>query len=247
MPRPRGIDVSRWQGTIDWQVVRADGIRFAAIRATVGDFYTDDKFAANWQAAQDAGVFRCAYHVLRPDNDAVAQIDRFESVVAEAGDLPHVLDVELTGDQPDSVIQDRTFESLQEMEARFGRKPLVYTADWFWTPHIGAQPWVDDYDLWVANYYWPQVKTPKIPAGWMVWRIWQHTNQGRVSGIQGNVDRNWYGGRMNDLIAYAGGPSPPPPSPPPELEQRVANLERWAEELDTWARDQGYNGIGPGG
>jgi len=52
---------------------------------------------------------------------------------------------------------------------------------------------------------------------------------------------------MDDLIAYAGGGSPPPPSPPPELEQRVANLERWAEELDTWARDQGYNGIGPGG
>ena len=247
MAPPSGIDVSRWQGTIDWQAVKQAGITFAVMRATIGDFFTDDKFAENWQGAKDAGIFRCAYHVLRPDNDAVAQIAHFGDVVGEAGELPHVLDVELTGGQSDRVIQQRTFDSLQEMEARFGRAPLVYTANWFWTPHIGDQPWVENYDLWVAHYYWPQVQTPKIPAGWMGWRIWQHTNRGRISGIQGNIDLNWYGGTMDDLIAYAGGGSPPPPSPPPELEQRVANLERWAEELDTWARDQGYNGIGPGG
>ncbi|MCI0876933.1 MAG: hypothetical protein J4N76_10290, partial [Chloroflexi bacterium] len=94
---------------------------------------------------------------------------------------------------------------------------------------------------------WPQVQNPRIPAGWMGWRIWQHTNRGRISGIQGNTDLNWYGGTMEDLIAYAGGSSPVPPSPPPELEQRVGNLERWAAELDAWARDQGYDGIGPGG
>jgi len=157
---PPGIDVSRWQGTIDWQAVKQAGITFAVMRATIGDFFTDDKFAENWQGAKDAGIFRCAYHVLRPDNDAVAQIAHFGDVVGEAGELPHVLDVELTGGQSDRVIQQRTFE-------RFGRAPLVYTANWFWTPHIGDQPWVENYDLWVAHYYWPQVKTPKVPAaGW---------------------------------------------------------------------------------
>lgn len=244
MARPPGIDVSRWQGEIDWPAIKQAGITFVGIRASVGDFYTDDRFAENWQGAEDAGIFRCAYHVLRPDISANAQIAHFEDVVGESGDLPHVLDVELTGGQSDQVIQDRTFESLQEMEARFGRTPIVYTADWFWTPHIGDQPWVDQYDLWVAHYYWPQVQNPKIPAGWMVWRIWQHSNRGRVSGIQGNVDLNWFGGTMEDLIAYAGGQPPPPP---PSLEQRVENLEHWAEELDTWARSQGYDGIGPKG
>ncbi len=98
MARPAGIDVSRWQGLIDWLAVKSAGVAFASIRATIGDTYTDDRFA---------------------------------SVVGEAGDLPHVLDVELTGEQPDRVIRERTLACLQEIEGRFGRKPLVYTADWF--------------------------------------------------------------------------------------------------------------------
>ncbi len=215
MARPKGIDVSRWQGAIDWQAVAADGVVFAACRATIGDYYTDPQFAANWQGMKAAGIYRCAYHVLRPDIDVVRQINHFESTVVEAGDLPHVLDVEVTGDQSDEVIRAQTLGCLQEMEARFGRRPLVYTGDWFWTPHIGAQNWVDDYDLWVAHYYWPAVSTPKLPAGWMIWRIWQHSNQGSVAGIVGNVDLGWFGGRLDDLKAYAGDvvlePGPPVP------------------------------------
>lgn len=245
MSQPPGIDVSRWQGPIDWQAVKSAGIAFASIRATIGDFYTDDRFAQNWQGARAAGIFRTAYHVLRPENDAVAQIDHFATVVGESGDLPFVLDVEITGDQPDSVIRARTLECLQQIEARFGRKPLVYTADWFWTPHIGAQPWVADYDLWVAHYYWPTVPTPKIPAGWMSWRIWQHSNRGQVAGVPARVDLDFFGGTMEDLIAYAGGDTSPPQ--PPDLERRLENLERWARELDAWARKLGYDGVGPVG
>lgn len=243
MARPNGVDVSRWQGQVDWHALKDSGISFASVRASIGDFFTDDRFEENWQGAGDADIFRSAYHVLRPDIDATAQIAHFESIVGGPGDLPHVLDVELTGNQSDQVIQQRTYDSLQEMEARFGRPPLVYTADWFWTPHIGDQPWVEDYDLWVAHYYWPEVQTPKIPAGWMDWKIWQHTNRGRVNGIRGNADLNFFGGTMEELIAYARGTPPVPP----DLEQRVENLERWAEEIDAWARDQGYTGIGPGG
>ena len=99
----------------------------------------------------------------------------------------------------------------------------------------------DDYDLWVAHYYWPQVTSPTIPAGWMKWKIWQHSNKGRVPGISASSDLNFFGGTMEELAAYAGG------SPPPTLEKRVQNLERWAGELDTWARTQGYGGVGPRG
>jgi lysozyme len=245
MARPSGIDVSRWQGPIDWQAVKAAGISFASIRATIGDSYTDDRFTQNWQGAGAAGIFRAAYHVLRPDQNPEAQIDRFAEVVGEPGDLPHVLDVELTGEQPDRVIRERTLACLHELEARFGRKPLVYTADWFWTPHIGAQPWVADYDLWVAHYYWPTVPEPKVPASWSSWRFWQHSNRGQVAGVPARVDLDFFDGTMEELIAYAGGdPSPPPP---PDLEQRVRNLERWAGELDAWARGQGYDGVRPTG
>jgi lysozyme len=164
-------------------------------------------------------------------------------VVSEPGDLPHVLDVELDGGQTNATVRARTLECLQLMEARFGRKPLIYTADWFWTPHLGPVEWADEYDLWVAHYYWPQVQSPLVPAGWMTWKLWQHSNKGVVPGISASVDLNFFSGTMEELIAYAGG-SPPPP--PPTLEQRVANVERWAGELDDWARGEGYDGVGPG-
>lgn len=245
MANAAGIDVSRWQGAVDWEAVRAAGIKFAVVRASVGDFYSDERFEENWEGAAQAGIYRSAYHMLRPDIDPVAQVDRFEEVVGGSGDLPHVLDVELTGSQPDSVIRQRTQACLEQLTARFGRTPLVYTADWYWTPHIGAQPWAVDYDLWVAHYYWPQVTNPKIPAGWMAWRIWQHSNKGSIPGVPASADLNWFAGDSEDLRAYAGGGSPPPP--PPDLEQRVQSLERWAGELDSWARGQGYDGVGPSG
>jgi hypothetical protein len=81
----------------------------------------------------------------------------------------------------------------------------------------------------------------------MKWRIWQHSNKGRVPGISASSDLNFFGGTMEELVAYAGGSPPPPPPPPPTLEKRVENLERWAGELDAWARRQGYDGVGPEG
>lgn len=247
MANAAGVDVSRWQGAVDWNAVRAAGIEFAIIRASVGDFYSDERFEENWEGTKAAGIYRSAYHVLRPDQDPVVQIDRFESVVGGPGDLPHVLDVELDQGQPNSVIRQRTQACLELLAVRFGRQPLVYSADWFWTPRIGDQPWVDDYDLWVAHYYWPQVTSPRIPAGWMVWRIWQHSNKGSVPGIAASVDLNWFAGDSEDLRRYAGGEEPPPPPAPPDLGQRVQNLENWAGELDDWARGEGYDGVEPDG
>ena len=82
-----------------------------------------------------------------------------------------------------------------------------------------AQPSGVDVSRWQGTIDWPAVK-------------------------QGGV--NFFGGSMEDLIAYAGGSQPPPPTPP-ELEKRVGNLEKWAEEIDAWAREQGYDGVGPEG
>jgi lysozyme len=58
MAQPSGVDVSRWQGTIDWPAVKQRGISFVSIRASIGDFFTDDKFDENWQGAKDANIFR---------------------------------------------------------------------------------------------------------------------------------------------------------------------------------------------
>jgi hypothetical protein len=96
-----------------------------------------------------------------------------------------------------------------------------------------------------CNQHSYQLRGPKVPAGWSSWRFWQHSNRGQVAGIPARVDLDFFAGTMEELIAYAGGdPNPPPP---PDVEQRVRNLERWAGEIDTWARDRGYGGVPPTG
>jgi hypothetical protein len=94
-----GIDVSRWQGDIQWEKVASAGYRFAVIRATVGETYTDPRFDANWAGARDAGLLVSAYHVLKPEHPADSQVARlFETLGDRRADLPLVLDIELHGD-----------------------------------------------------------------------------------------------------------------------------------------------------
>lgn len=76
-----GIDVSHWQGTIDWNAAAADGVEFVFIKATEGGDYTDPAFAANWSGSSRAGIRRGAYHFYRPQTDAAAQAQQFLRVV----------------------------------------------------------------------------------------------------------------------------------------------------------------------
>ncbi|MBL0015595.1 MAG: hypothetical protein IPP17_03940 [Bacteroidetes bacterium] len=93
----RGIDVSRYQGKIEWAKVKQAGIRFAFIKATEGTDYVDPYFAVNWDEAKDKGIARGAYHFFRPAQDGKAQAEHFlKQVKWTKGDLPPVLDLEVT-------------------------------------------------------------------------------------------------------------------------------------------------------
>ena len=195
----RGIDVSRWQGVIDWNAVAGDEVGFAFIKATEGGDFTDPRFADNWAAAKQAGVVRGAYHFYRPQTSATKQAEHFlRTVPLAAGDLPPVLDVEVTdGASPDSIARGvRTW--LAAVERATGRRPIIYTRASFWTPSVGAA--LSEYPLWVAHY---RVAEPKLPAGWGNWAFWQHTDEGRTAGIAGNVDQNWFNGTRDQLRTFA--------------------------------------------
>ncbi|MDX2162304.1 MAG: GH25 family lysozyme [bacterium] len=198
-----GIDVSFWQNAIDWLQVAAAGYRFAAIRSTVGESYTDPRFAANWDNARKAGLLVTAYHLVRPDKSAVSQMNHFLNVIGtRKADFPLALDIEVTDGQTPAFISTLVRECLQILTTRTGRKPIIYTAKWFWDANLIASPDWSQYDLWVANY---GALTPALPRDWTTWRFWQYTSQGTVPGVGSRfTDLNYFNGTPEQLIAYAG-------------------------------------------
>ena len=195
--RLAGIDVSHWQGTVDWDRVAGGGVAFVFIKATEGGDYTDPRFAENWAGAARAGIARGAYHFYRPQTEAAAQAQHFlRTVQLRAGDLPPVLDVEVTDGRSAEAISAGVRTWLETVERATGRRPIVYTRASFWTAQMGGG--FGAYPLWVAHYGAAQ---PGIPAGWSGWTFWQHSDAGRVVGISGGVDLNWFNGSRGDLGA----------------------------------------------
>lgn len=196
--RLAGIDVSHWQGTVDWTRVAGSGVAFAFIKATEGGDYTDPAFAANWAGAARAGVARGAYHFYRPQTDAAAQAQHFlRTVQPRAGDLPPVLDVEVTDGRSAAQIAAGVRTWLETVERATGRRPIVYTRASFWSGQMGGG--FGAYPLWVAHY---GAAEPNIPGDWDRWTFWQHSDGGRVAGISGDVDLNWFAGDGSDLQAF---------------------------------------------
>ena len=199
-----GIDVSHWQGAIDWQAVRGSAIDFAFIKATEGGTYTDPRFARNWAAAADAGIARGAYHYFRPNVDLVKQAEHFLRVTRlGAGDLPAVLDVETSDGLAVDALLRAVRSWLETVERATGKRPIVYTYPDFWNRYVSASP--GPYPLWIASYGRDQ---PLMPNGWRDWTFWQSSATGRVPGIEGDVDLDHFRGGSTELAALVSGSGP---------------------------------------
>ena len=196
-----GIDVSHWQGAIDWPKVAASGQRFVIAKATEGQTYNDDEYATNKAGATAAGLAFTAYHFARPDstaNDAVLEADHFVSVAQlGAGNLLPALDLEKTGGLDTAALTAWVWAWLQEVDARLGVKPMIYTGPYFWRTYMGDTAEFADAGykvLWIANW---NVSSPSVPAsdwGGNGWTFWQYSDCGTVPGISGCVDTDWFNG-----------------------------------------------------
>src|SRR3954454_15297687 len=201
-----GIDTSHYQHapSLNWNAVRADGVRFAFLKATEGRTFTDPYFHADWQATSEAGLYRGAYHFARPSiGTASAQAAYFASVIGPQtgpGTLPPVLDLETTGGlgRSDLITWTQTF--LTSLERLTGRTPIIYVSPAFWEDNLGNSNAFVKYPLWVAHY---GVSTPRVPGGWPSWTFWQTTSSGGVSGISGRVDKDLFNGSMHQLRRLA--------------------------------------------
>lgn len=196
-----GIDVSYYQGVIDWEAVANDGIVFAISRVSDGPTHIDTQFQNNWQGSKANGLIRGAYQFFRSNRDPVEQADHLLDVMGplEAGDLPPVLDLESTdGVSVSERIQNvRTW--LDRVESAVGMPPIIYTGGYFWNSHMSTTEF-SDHPLWHAGYTGGDCPTT-VANEWNDWTFWQYTSSGSVAGISGNVDRNHFNGNLDDLMA----------------------------------------------
>ena len=203
-----GIDVSKWQGNINWGSVAGDGVEFAIVRVSDGTTYIDEKFDQNWQGARDNGIVRGVYQFFRSDEDPIEQADLLLERMGtlEPGDLPPVADVESTDGVSNATRATRLQQWLDHVEAAVGRKPLIYTGGYFWQDNVGAD--FSEYPLWHAGYTGGTCPST-VANQWPDWTFWQFSSTGSVAGISGNVDENRFNGSVDALREFANSNVPP--------------------------------------
>lgn len=200
----QGVDVSHYQGEIDWKVLQQSGIDFAFIKATEGSSYIDEKFKDNWQAAAQTEMSIGAYHFFSFDSPGKEQAKLYIDTVGElSGKLVPVIDVEYYGDkEAKPPKKEKVVDSLQEMllllEQHYQVKPIIYTTYKVYKKYIIDE--FNGYPLWIRNVYY----NPNIDIG-NKWIFWQYSDTSIINGYKGQekyIDRNVFNGSINELKKY---------------------------------------------
>ena len=224
-----GIDVSEFQNTIDWNQVQSAGVKFAYIRATDGTTIQDADFVKNWQGAEKAGIPVGAYHFFTTTSPVQSQITNFVSTVkqVDSGKLAPFLDVEDPTQFEKFTVPERVAmiqQWLDGVQQQLGVKPMLYMSSNFSSQVLNNAPQFNSYKLFVADYTTdPQ---PIVPQPWTNWDFWQHADNGKVAGITGDVDMDYFHGPESSLPVIK--PAPPaaqtvaPPEAPPPATPPVA-------------------------
>jgi lysozyme len=194
-----GIDVSYYQGKIDWKMVKSmkeDDVQvtFAIIKASEGMLSVDPYFQRNWREAAKAGIICGAYHFFRPQKSGEWQAKFFlQTVDFESGDLAPVVDVEqLNGASPEKMRKELT-DFIYYVQKKTHVKPIIYSGLSFYKDYLMGH--FDDYPLWIAHYHQPVLKVGAATN----WFFWQHSDRARINGINHLVDFNAFKG---DSVAF---------------------------------------------
>lgn len=195
-PAVTGIDVSHYQGEVDWTAVRAAGLHFAFVKATEGTEDIDPMFHRNWQGAKQAGLLRGAYHFFHPDQDADRQAQHFLSLVTmDESALPPALDIEVTGGVAPAELRSGIARWIEAVKSAVGCAPILYTDPSFWRDNVAGD--FRTHPLWLACYG----DRADIPPYWQAWTFWQHSQSGRVAGVAGAVDLDRFASSFAALAA----------------------------------------------
>lgn len=200
-----GIDVSRWQGDIDWHSARAAGVSFAYVKATEGGDFLDPMFRTHWDGAKGANVRHGAYHYFYFCRPAVEQARWFiENVPRDSAALPPVLDLEWNHRSPTCRVRPNGIDVradakvfLDILERHYGRRPLVYTTvDFFQDSELGQ---LKNTQFWLRSVAGHPSETYPDQA----WTFWQYTGTGIVPGVATPVDVNAFAGSLDQWTKWS--------------------------------------------
>jgi lysozyme len=203
-----GVDVSRWQGDIDWMKLRTQGANFAFIKATDGGDHLDPMFQKNWRRAKEAGIKRGAYHFFYWCRVASSQAEWFiRNVPRDPDALPPVIDAEYNGEssckkrlsRAKYVEKIRVFSEM--LERHYGKRPIIYTAPDFYEDNLSGE--LKDHPFWLRSVAaHPSKRYPNRR-----WLFWQYSGSGLSHGVSGKIDLNVFAGSENDWHNWLAGQS----------------------------------------
>lgn len=201
----RGVDVSSYQGEIDWKTLADQDISFAFMKATEGSSFTDPRFAYNYEQAQQTHLRIGAYHFFSYDSGGDTQAEHFISTVYQVDNmLPPVIDLEFYGEYdknpPDrDTVRHQLDIMLDKLQAHYGMKPIIYATERSYSLYLAGA--YDAYDIWIRNV----IGKPKL-SDQRKWTFWQYTNRARLEGYRGKekyIDLNVFDGTRIEFENYA--------------------------------------------
>lgn len=200
----RGVDVSSYQGDIDWEKLASQEVAFAFIKATEGSSFVDDYFEYNYSEAQKSGIAVGAYHFFSYDSSGKTQAENFiETVKPFDGMLPPVIDLEFYGDKERNLPEREDVEAelrdyIAEIEGYYGMKPIIYATEKSYRLYLSED--YGEYDIWIRNV----LTKPTLSDG-RDWTFWQFTNRETLDGYNGKerfIDVNVFCGSKEEFDAY---------------------------------------------
>ncbi|MBR3479042.1 MAG: glycosyl hydrolase family 25 [Bacteroidaceae bacterium] len=189
-----GIDVSHYQGRIDWRTVaKSKEVGYVYIKATESNYMVDDTYEYNLTEARRNGIKAGSYHFFRPGVSAAGQFALFKRVIDKRKqDLLPLIDVEVTGGVSIATLHSRLQEFLKLVTEEYGRRPVIYTGRNFYNKYFADYDFYKPYLFMIAMYN--TAEQPYLDNG-EDYVIWQYSSKGRIDGIRGDVDQSRFVGR----------------------------------------------------
>lgn len=200
----KGVDVSEYQGEIDWKILAKQGIQFAFIKATEGSRYVDPYFQKNWKEAQTTKLAIGAYHFFSYDSSGKDQATNvIKNVTPIEEMLPPVIDVEFYGEKEWKLPEkEKTKKELQDMIEEltnyYGKTPIIYATQKSY--HLYIEEDFTQCPIWIRNVF----TKPKLEKE-REWSFWQYSDKGKLEGYQGKekyIDLNVFQGKEEEFKQY---------------------------------------------
>ena len=213
-----GFDSRFWDGNLP----SGHPFKYVFTKVTEGTGFVASNWKAQKASADANGLLWAPYHFYRNSVGPEDQAAYFRAEMgSQVGQLPPVLDLEDTAAVKLGETPGRVLRCVKEIERLFGRKPMLYSAAWWWNPWMGGGHfWANDYFRWVANY--TTASSPMLPSGWSGWNVWQYRGDVGQLGFNAKIDWNRCDSVWLDQFAA--------PVPPGEL-VTLKVLKTTAEDL----------------